>query len=70
MVPTSLDKILTWEGATFVPCLMVDYEVNFSAIFWYELHDKAFRELANLLFSYIIQRIYDTDSMPEIPGVN
>ncbi|KAF3663923.1 hypothetical protein FXO38_08775 [Capsicum annuum] len=61
--------MLTWEGATVVACMMVGY-ADFVVILWYELHDRAFGELTNLPFPYMIQSLWDEVGVPEIPGVD
>lgn len=49
---------------------MVGYDIDFSAILRYELHDKAFGELTNLIFPCIIQSICDEAGVLELPGFN
>lgn len=61
-----MDNIVTLEGAVLVACLMASYDVNFAIIHCYKLLNKALRELTNLSFLCIIQRICDKASMPKI----
>lgn len=47
---------------------MDGYDVDFSSIFRYELHDREFGELTNL--PCMIQRIYDKEGVLELLGIN
>lgn len=50
--------------------LMVGYDINFAIILRYELHERAFGELTNLLCPCMIQNLYDEVGVPKLPGIN
>ncbi|KAF3634236.1 hypothetical protein FXO38_25235 [Capsicum annuum] len=66
---STLNNMLTWKRAALVANLMPGYDVDFAFILRYDLHDKAFGELTNILFLCKIQRLCDRVGVPEIPGV-
>ncbi|KAF3650799.1 hypothetical protein FXO38_16966 [Capsicum annuum] len=41
-------------------------DIDFASILQYEIHDRAFGEVTNLPFPYLIQRLYDKAGVPEI----
>lgn len=62
--------MLTWEGAALVANLMTEYSIDFVAILWHEINDRAFGEITNLPFPYLIQRLCDEACVPKVPGVD
>lgn len=50
--------------------MMAGYDIYFASILWYELHERAFGEMTNPLFSDIIQKLCNKSSVLELPGID
>ncbi|KAF3643823.1 hypothetical protein FXO38_20466 [Capsicum annuum] len=51
-------------------CLMAGYSIDFAPILQHEIHDRAFGEMINLPFPFLIQSLYDESNLPEILEVD
>lgn len=49
---------------------MAGYAIDFVAILQYEIHDKLYKETANLPFPCMIQRLFDEDDVSKIPSID
>lgn len=50
--------------------MMAKYSIYFATILRHKIYEKAFREMTNLTFPYMIQRLCDEAGVPEILGVD
>lgn len=46
------------------------YEIDFTSIIRYELHERAFKDLTTMLFCFLNQQLYDKIGVPKIFDVN
>lgn len=67
---TTSDNVLSWEGAVLIANMMAEYDIDFSAILWHEIHDRAFVEIINFPFRYLIQRLCEHVGVLAIPRVD
>ncbi|KAF3636801.1 hypothetical protein FXO37_25265 [Capsicum annuum] len=57
-------------GWCCIDCLMVGYNIDFTAIIRYEIHERAFGELTTLPFPCLVQQLYNEAGVPKVLGVN
>lgn len=53
-----------------ISSLIVGYGIDFVRLFWLENHIRAFHETTTLLFTYLIQQLYNIIVVPPFPEVD
>lgn len=51
---TIMENLLTWDSATCIAIIEAGYDIDFVAIIRYDLHERAFRVMTKLLFSFLV----------------
>lgn len=51
---TVANNLLAWDSATLIACMAVGYDIDFMAIFKYEMHIRTFRKMTTLLFLCLV----------------
>lgn len=50
--------------------IIVGYDIDFVRYIYDEIHERDFREITNILFPYLIQRLCDVERVPTLPGID
>lgn len=70
LLPIVFYNTLMWEGAALNVFLMAYYDIDFSVILRYDLHDWAFGKMTNLPFIFMIERLCDKVGVFELQSID
>lgn len=67
---TVVDNLLTWDGVALIASMMERYDINFVSIIRYKLYERAFGDMATLIFPCLVQILCDEAGVSEVQGVD